>query len=526
MALLVAAPVVLHLARGSIAYLGLLEDDYFYYAIVADKLLTLGKLTYDGTTVTNGFHPLWFLTVLVLRGLAGGLNTVFYGLLTTMFLVSMVATYELSRLFARALGASAVVAAAVPLVHSVATNLVVASGMESALDVPLLLWFLLELTRMRPVTTTRAARLGFIASLAILSRLDIALVVLLVLLGWLWFARPPRRTLVPALLAFCAAGAAVPLYAAWNLVLFGSVLPVSGQAKQLVVVPGLNLSYLKIVARHTVFGPTAGITLVCGVAALLVLWRRRARGGEGLRADALFAAAVILGFTALFYGLNALSGWTYFGWYAYPLGAALVASYVLIGTAVTQWIPAAWRPGAAATVVALSTVLALAAGIRAFAIRGPLWKVEDNGLLAMSVELADRMRDRTGVFAMGAIGGFATYLLQKPVVQLEGLVADRAMVEHVRQQRELGAVLREYRVDYLIVSLHRAVLEQEDGCYRIMQPNAEWSGERVARMGGHLCTEPVAHFWTRLPVRPWSSFSTLETYVFDVRGARWRERSQ
>src|SRR5262249_26541608 len=55
-ALLVTAPLVYHLIRGSPAYLGLLEDDYFYYSIVADKLLATGKLTYDGITTTNGFH--------------------------------------------------------------------------------------------------------------------------------------------------------------------------------------------------------------------------------------------------------------------------------------------------------------------------------------------------------------------------------------------------------------------------------------------------------------------------------------
>jgi hypothetical protein len=127
---------------------------------------------------------------------------------------------------------------------------------------------------------------------------------------------------------------------------------------------------------------------------------------------------------------------------------------------------------------------------------------------------------------MGAIGGFATYLLEKPVVQLEGLVADRAMVEHVRLEDELGTVLKKYGVDYLVVSLHRATLDRHDGCYRVTQPNAEWSGRRVARMSGDLCSEPIIHFTTRLPVRPWSCFSTLETFVFDLRGARWRERAK
>jgi hypothetical protein len=519
-AVLVAAPIVWHLAHGSLAYLGLFEDDYFYYSIVADRLVSTGKLTYDGITTTNGFHPLWFVTVLALRAIAGGLNGVFYVLLTAVFLGSMVATYELSRAFARALGASAALAAAVPLVHCVATDLVIASGMETALDVPLLLLLLLAFTRGGPITPARAGRLGLLASVAILARLDIALVVPIAFAGWLWFMRPPRATVLRAVLAFCAAGIAVPLYAAWNLFGFGSVLPVSAVAKQPVLRPGINISYLKIIARYTVFGATAGLTLVLGTFALLALWRRR----HLVPPRALFAAAVLLGFTALFYSLNSLSGWMYFGWYAYPLGPALVVALVLVGTVVALRVRPPWRARASAAIVGAASILALVQGARAFAIRGPLWTVKDNGLLGMSVELADRLRDRHGVYAMGAISGFVSYLLHEPVVQLEGLVADPAMGQHLRREDFLGDVLGKYGVEYLVVSLYRVPLEKSDGCWHITQPNAEWSGDRVARMSGHLCAEPVEHFFTRAPERPWSVFTTLETFVFDVRSARWRER--
>ncbi|HET9155895.1 MAG TPA: hypothetical protein VFN91_04460 [Myxococcaceae bacterium] len=455
-----------------------------------------------------------------MRAVAGGPNALFYGLLTVVFVGSMVATYELSRAFARALGASAALAAAVPLVHCVATNLVIASGMETALDVPLLLLLVLAFTRGGPVTPSRAARLGLLASIAILARLDIALLVPIAFAGWLWFARPPRGTVVRAVLTFCATGIAVPLYAAWNLLRFGSILPVSAVAKQLVLRPGINVSYLKIVARYTVYGATTGLTLVLGTLALVVLWRRR----NAVPPAALFASAVLLAFTALFFALNSLSGWMYFGWYAYPLGPALVVALVLVGTLVATRVRPPWRARASAAIVAAASVLALAQGTRAFATRGPLWTVGDNGLLGMSTELSDRMRDRHGVYAMGAISGFVSYLLNEPVVQLEGLVADAAMGQHLRRQDFLGDVLQQYGVDYLIVSVYQAPLEKRGGCWHVTQPSAEWSGDRVARMSGDLCAEPVEHFFTRAPVRPWSIFTTLETFVFDVRNARWRER--
>src|SRR4051794_13644165 len=56
---LVASTFLYHISRGSVAYLGFFEDDYFYYATIADNLVRFGRSTYDGTTLTNGFHPLW-----------------------------------------------------------------------------------------------------------------------------------------------------------------------------------------------------------------------------------------------------------------------------------------------------------------------------------------------------------------------------------------------------------------------------------------------------------------------------------
>jgi hypothetical protein len=295
----------------------------------------------------------------------------------------------------------------------------------------------------------------------------------------------------------------------------------SALAKQLVKRPGFNIGYVIWVGFGSIFGRATAIILVLGALAVFAFARRRAGGPAP---GALLAAAAVLGFTGVFFFANALSGWIFFGWYAYPLGPALVAAVTVIGVWGVPRVPAIWRERAAPALVALAAVLAIGDGCRYFVTRGPLWTVEDNGLLAMSVELADRVRDRQGVFAMGAIGGFVTYLLGKPVVQIEGLVADRAMIRHIRDEDDLGPVLRHYGVDYLVVSFHDTKLKQHDGCYVITQPNEEWAGYRTAKMRGEICAEPIVSFATRLPHREWSEFSSLDTVVFDVRGATWRSR--
>jgi hypothetical protein len=163
-----------------------------------------------------------------------------------------------------------------------------------------------------------------------------------------------------------------------------------------------------------------------------------------------------------------------------------------------------------------------ALGVRYFLDHGPRWSVGDNTLLSMSYGLAERVRGREGLFAMGAVAGVVTYVLEKPVLQLEGLVADRFMVEHVRREDSLAEVLRKYKADYLVVSLASTRAQRRDGCYLVTQPHPEWAGDRTAKMRGEICVEPIEHFHTTRGVNAWSRFPTLETMVWDLRGARWR----
>lgn len=503
-----------HVLRGSNAHLGLFEDDYFYYAAIADRLVTTGRLTYDGVTQTNGFHPLWLLLLAALRAVFGRFGPGFYLALLAVFFSAMVATYELSVGFARELGATARQAPVIAAAYSLGTARLLSCGMEAALAVPLLLLFLRETARQRPLTPRRAAALGMLASVAILARLDIALAVFLLIAGWLALARPSFSSAWRTLLAFFAGGVLVPAYAAANWLAFGSVLPMSALAKRLQRVPGFNLNYARAVALATVYGPVVGVVLPLGLAS----WFLLARARPAARPAALATGGLTIVFALTFYFLNALSGWVYFGWYAYPLAPALIAATVFL---CRRWIPEKGKGVAAALAAAVLVLVPLSAA-RYFVEHGPRWTVADNSMLAMSLELKRRMGGREGLVGMGAIAGIAAHVLDRPVFQLEGVVGDRALIEHIRREAPLGSLLKDRGVDYLIVTLANEAAVVRDGCYLITQPNPRWSGNRVARMRGEICAEPVEHFSTPAGQNPWSTFPLLETLVFDLRGARWR----
>jgi hypothetical protein len=61
-----------HAVRG----LDLLNDDAYYYTVVARNFATTGEMTFDGISRTNGYHPLWFwLQVGMFKAGAAGLST-------------------------------------------------------------------------------------------------------------------------------------------------------------------------------------------------------------------------------------------------------------------------------------------------------------------------------------------------------------------------------------------------------------------------------------------------------------------
>jgi hypothetical protein len=514
-ALLVVGPFFYHLAHGSPAYLGLLEDDYFYYAEIADNWVAHGKITYDGATLTNGFHPLWFLVIAAMRAVAGGFGPTYYVALAVISCIALLATYELTRRFAQALGAESVTAAALAAIYAVGAGRLLTTGLECAIAVPLLLWFLIEIARPDPVTAGRACKLGFIASLAVLARLDIGIAITIAIAGYLVLVRPKIAVAVRLLAAFACGGLLIPIYAAINLYYFHSLLPVSALAKRVQTGFGFDLSYARAVAFSTFYGPTIAIVLPLGAFALSSLFRADQRRLPHAR----FAGAVALSFAFVFFAFNALTGWIFFGWYAYPLQSASIAALVFI---VERWQPWFSMRVLRVAVLAAAVVLAPAMALRYYVQRGPLWSVADNSLLAMSYDLAEHMRNKQGVFAMGACAGVAGYMLDKPIVQLEAIVSDRGMVDHLRRQDPLPAVLQERNVDYLVVSYVGSKPTLVDGCYVLSEPNPQWAGKRSAAMRGVLCSDPVERFVTPAGSHPWSAFPQVETLIWSLRDAHWR----
>jgi hypothetical protein len=240
----------------------LLEDDAWMVTAIARNWAHGLGITADGLHPTNGFHPLYPLTLgalpylFDLEGLHTGfrINLLICALLNTLALLPF---YGLARAVASrpvALAGLAIVALN-PFLVRVSVN-----AMETSLALLLLLTLWWAALVHPPQRLGGAALLGVLAGLAILARLDNALAAGFVGLALLWHELHERRWPGRSL-AYGAAAAVVLLpYVARNLFVFGALTPSSGRA----------LSYMHSFRESFAF--TSGLQLVAYQPAFNLTW--------------------------------------------------------------------------------------------------------------------------------------------------------------------------------------------------------------------------------------------------------------
>jgi hypothetical protein len=455
------------------ALAGGFDDDFFYYAQIARALARGHGSTFDGTHMTNGYHPLWLLCLAGFWVIGDG--RFFFLLVTAATGASLVAIYMLSVRLQERLGVSqqgrAVIASAV-VFWSV---LLMRGGMEIVLAIPLLLLLLWMWLDERLRGTSGYLWLGLVAALCVLARLDSVLLVGTLVALSLTIESMSMDDRLHRGVAFGLGLTPVWIYLAINLHFFGTWMPVSAQAKELLLHRGMHWQPLA-----GLFKPFSGIRLmivlpgIVGAFALLALVL--GRGPLTVRTRTVLLALAL--FPVIHIALLCwLSDWTIWYWYFYPLVlAALGGAAAWAGRYPPA--PRVWT-GLAAALVVLCTVHVLS-----YHLRHP---PKTSSMLLAARDIRDFGEQHPGVYAMGDRSGTAGFLLPAPMIQLEGLTMDRQYLDRLRAQPPLKDLLREYRVDYYIST--NAI---PDGpCYRAIEP--AMAGADSARMQGRFCA-PIAIF--------------------------------
>jgi hypothetical protein len=101
---------------------------------------------------------------------------------------------------------------------------------------------------------------------------------------------------------------------------------------------------------------------------------------------------------------------------------------------------------------------------------------------------------------MGDRAGFLGYLIESPIVHLEGLMEDQRMLDNIRRRRNLLEVLKEYQVKYYIATNPG----QQGSCYSFREPGMV--GPHAPTMQAKFCEAPVFRYHA----------GGYRSYIFDM----------
>ena len=204
-----------------------IDDGYYYFKIAQNIARGMGS-SFDGLTLTNGYHPLWMLINVIGFKIFADPDRAFRIILLMGVLSDVIAGILLAWLAYRLLA------------NQVFTNLVAAlwflnyrlyfsmlNGMETAISSMFLIASLLAahffISKPYP---KRAIYFGMLAGLSILARLDNVFFII-ILLGTIYYQKRDLRSLI--LIGTLMAILIAP-WAIWNVSTFGRLMPTSGDA--------------------------------------------------------------------------------------------------------------------------------------------------------------------------------------------------------------------------------------------------------------------------------------------------------
>jgi len=210
------------------------SDDAFYYFRIARNIATGHNVTFDGETLTNGFHPLWMALLTPLYLISDDRDLPIHLALTLASLFSA-GTAFLVFSTVRTLTGNSWASLAAATFYALHPYLIVESvnGMETSLTVFMVAvttWLFVRMVcRAERTSLVAYAWLGASAGLMVLARTDTVFILPPMLLFLAARDRGFHRWTSP-LATGCLALLVVAPWAIWSLVSFGTIVQVSGVA--------------------------------------------------------------------------------------------------------------------------------------------------------------------------------------------------------------------------------------------------------------------------------------------------------
>jgi hypothetical protein len=485
-------------------------DDAFYYLRIAQNVVAGRGSTFDGTAQTNGYHPLWELCCIALHAIWPGSPTsmvsLVYAVQTGLLVTAAVLLYRgLRRRHAWAAALSVLL-----LTLNTITLLVLVDGMESGLAFTLLCGLayfagtrgdaFFDLREVRYAVAISALLAGLF-----LARLEAGVFGATFAAVALARGLKLRGAQLTHTLGLAAAlGCTVLLYVAVNLAITGLPVPVSGLVKSLWPVdPGASarlfdahlawfVSPLRLqqAFEHRQVSLALLVVLLAGLGVFVRdAWHRRHTGFVLLAGNCAFLVLYNFLFTR-----------QAFYWYGWPalflgtLGCFGLFSRLLSGLT-------GWRRRVALTSIAVFA-LAYGAGTTYRSATRNFDRLYDwassPALMDQAMRFLETEIPKDARIAGDSVG-MLSYLSGRDIVNVEGLVGDRAYYEAL-QRGDSRELLRQRGVTWVIATRPEVYAVPCAGV-RTVDLAARAQQETQARVIGNVRIHELDYSWCALSAR-------------------------
>ena len=362
----------LAIAAGPWDIVDLIYDDAYYYLTVAANTVDSGRSTLDGSTLTNGYQPLWFALVTLL-GFVIGTDSMryfagFVALTCVMVLGSVLAGAPLRNSPTAVVRAALAIGIALGVVF---WSKVFLSGMETVLLLPLVIPLVLfmerRLDRRTAVYLSGLFALAFLVRLDALSLLPAYMLTVLVIEPWILSrvnresysgsVRGSRWRAIPLL--FSVLVPVLVCYGVFNLAIYGTPVPVSGLAKSI----GPRFANFGVLPAYAQEFKWLVPLIVIWAIAEVVAFKAGVRSAQLLRSIGICALACCI--QAAYFVVA--STWHLWDWYFYFLALLMIiitARIVILGAGLweREW---RWPAAAVAGLIVALTAAAMTQGVTA-----------------------------------------------------------------------------------------------------------------------------------------------------------------
>ena len=434
-------------------------DDFYYYLTTAKNLLNSGFITFDKISITNGFQPLWFFLITLIFAISKN-DIIFNSIIIFLIFIFTFLTYFNFKQYFLQKKYGENDSHLIACLISFLTLFFSKNGMEISLAI---FFFSLSLLYFHKNTLIFC----LFSFLTFLSRLEFLIFYFVILTNELFINKKIlnkdyiiKLLLLPFLII---------LYILLNIYFFGIPLPESGVSKSLVNKIKFNKETFNFLTSGGYGMKFISALFYFNCLGIFFLFSKKIKN---------FTKISLLT-TFLFFISNSLrSAWPLWTWHFFFLS---ISSPLLFNDFLNLF--------------RLRFLKYTDNFIGIFFVTAYLFlfinnfNINNDHILNIANKIDDHYSESNyETFAMGDMAGKISYLLDKKLIQLEGLVGGKKILTSIINQKDLCELFRELEIEVYLASKIKKV----DNLYYIEEPSQK--SNNLKKMRGKLSLEPEKTF--------------------------------